>query len=223
MIIVIIVKRARSDRRSSGPEEPALRITRDQAAENRARVVEAAAKLFRARGFDGVGVAELMRAAGMTHGGFYNHFASKEGVEAAACERVFANSIAKVEALAEIPDPAERRRAFEEYRSRYVSTAARDAAAPNCPMVAFAGDVSRQSAEVREAYAAGLRSYLDAFSRAASEGSEGGRQRALKEFSEWVGALTLARSVAADDPALSDEILRAVRVRSDAGGDRAPA
>jgi TetR/AcrR family transcriptional repressor of nem operon len=195
-----------------------LRITRDQAAENRARVVDAAAKLFRAKGFDAVGVVELMRAAGMTHGGFYNHFASKEALEAAACERVFAKSVAKLASIAEIPDAEDRQSAFEDYRSRYVSQAARDASAPSCPMVAFAGDVSRQSAEVRDAYAAGLRAYLDAFERAGDPGAEGeaARRRAIKRFSELVGALTLARSVAAADPDLSDEILAAARSQASA-------
>ena len=187
-----------------------MRITKEQAAENRARVVDAATNLFREKGFDAVGVAELMRAAGMTHGGFYNHFESKEALEAAACEGVFAKSVAKVQAIAEIPDAEDRRRTFEDYRSRYVSPAARDASAPGCPMVAFAGDVSRQSAEVREAYAAGLRAYLDAFARAGEPGAAD-RRRAIKQFSELVGALTLARSVAAADPELSDEILAAAR------------
>src|SRR5271156_6123178 len=203
MIFVIIVKR-RFQRSSS------LRITKDRAAENRARVVDAAAKLFRAKGFEAGGGAELMRGAGMTHGGFYNHFASKEAVEAAACEQVFAKSVAKLESIAEIPDKEDRRLAFEHYRTHYVSRTARDATSASCPMVAFAGDVSRQSAEVRDVYAAGLRAYLDAFERAGDPG-EADRSRAIKQFSELVGALTLARSVAAAAPELSDEILAAAR------------
>src|SRR3984957_4620794 len=119
MITVIIVKRLR--------RSPSLRITKEQAAENRARVVDAAAKLFREKGFEAVGVAELMHAAGMTHGGFYNHFASKEAVEAAACEQVFTKSVAKLERIAEIPEAADRRGAFEDYRTHYVSRTARDA------------------------------------------------------------------------------------------------
>src|SRR5271167_4370164 len=113
MIVVIIVKRL--------GRSPSLRITKEQAAENRARVVDAATELFREKGFDAVGVAELMRAAGMTHGGFYNHFESKEALEAAACEGVFAKSVAKLESVAQTPDEEERRRAFEDYRTRYVS------------------------------------------------------------------------------------------------------
>lgn len=210
MICIIVVKGGRRPRAGPGIHGVSLRITKDQAAENRARVIAEAAKLFREKGFDAVGVAELMGAAGMTHGGFYNHFASKEAVEAAACEHVFAKSVAAMEAIAGIAGAGERRRAFEAYRNRYVSPAARDAAAPNCPMVAFAGDVSRQSREVHEAYAAGLRAYLDAFSRAgAGRRGAAARRRAIREFSSLAGALTLARSVAQADPELSDEILAA--------------
>src|ERR1700723_3243655 len=129
MMIFVIISQAAFQRSSS------LRITKSQTADNRARVVDAAAKLFREKGFEAVGVAELMRAAGMTHGGFYNHFPSKEAVEAAACEQVFAKSVAKLESIAQIPDEEERRRAFEDYRTRYVSPAGRDATAASCPMV----------------------------------------------------------------------------------------
>src|SRR5271163_936082 len=144
-----------------------------------------------------------MRAAGMTHGGFYNHFASKEAVEAAACEQVFAKSVGKLAAIAEIPDAEARASAFADYAERYVSPATRDASAPRCPMIAFAGDVSRQSDEVREVFATGLRAYLDAFSRASDQDGVEGRRRAIREFAQWVGALTLARGVAAADPELS--------------------
>ena len=182
-----------------------MRITKERAAENRARVVAEAAKLFREKGFDGVGVAELMRAAGLTHGGFYNHFDSKEALEAAACEAIFERSLARIRAVAEVEDEAERREAFAAYRRRYVSREARDATGPACPMVAFAGDVSRKPEPVREAYAQGLRAYLDAFSAARG----GTRDEGMRSFFELVGALTLARSVAQTDPALSEEILTA--------------
>jgi TetR/AcrR family transcriptional repressor of nem operon len=188
-----------------------MRITKEQADGNKARIVETAAVLFREKGFDGISVAELMRAAGLTHGGFYNHFESKDALEAAACAQVFGNSVANVEAVAAIADPAERARAFDAYRRRYVSKKARDAAAARCPMVAFAGDVTRQPPPVRAQYAAGLRDYLEAFVRASASGKVGARarRRALAQFAALTGALTLARSVADADPALSDEILEA--------------
>ena len=183
-----------------------MRITKQRAAENRTRVVEQAARLFREKGFDGVGVAELMAAAGLTHGGFYNHFGSKTQVEAAACAHVFDKSVARIEAVAETP-AAERPRAYDAYRERYLSAEARDASGAACPMVAFAGDVSRQSEAVRTAYAQGLAAYLQAFAKAGGAS----RGEAIRAFAELVGALTLARSIAASDPALSDEILAAAR------------
>jgi TetR/AcrR family transcriptional repressor of nem operon len=184
-----------------------MRITKQRAAENRVRVVDEAARLFREKGFDGVGVAELMAAAGMTHGGFYNHFSSKDEVEAAACAAVFETAIARIGAVAEATDPAARAKDFAAYRARYVSAKSRDSSGASCPMVAFAGDVSRQSEPVRAAYAQGLAAYLDAFAKA----SDLPRREAIQAFAGLVGALTLARSVAASDPALSDEIVAAAR------------
>ena len=191
-----------------------MRITKQQADENKARVVEKAAVLFREKGFDRVSIADLMQAADMTHGGFYNHFGSKDDLEAAACAHVFAKSIGAVEAIAAVADPAERAQAFDDYKRRYVSKKGRDLPAARCPMVAFAGDVSRQSPTVRGEYAAGLHQYLDAFARAAAAGKTGGlrknaRRQAITQLAALAGALTLARSVAEADPALSDEILEA--------------
>ena len=183
-----------------------MRITKQRAVENRERVVEQAARLFREKGFDGVGVAELMAAAGLTHGGFYNHFGSKDDVEAAACAHVFDKSVARIARIAEAP-AAERPRVYADYRARYVSAEARDASAVACPMVAFAGDVSRQNEAVREAYAKGLAAYLQDFVKA----SGASRGQAIRDFAQLVGALTLARSVAQSDPQLSDEILAAAR------------
>jgi TetR/AcrR family transcriptional repressor of nem operon len=183
-----------------------MRITKQRAAENRERVVKEAARLFREKGFDGVGVGELMAAAGLTHGGFYNHFGSKDELEGAACRAVFDISVAKMAALANIPDQAAREAAFETYRTHYVSRESRDATAASCPMVAFAGDMSRQSEPVREAYASGLAAYIEAFSKASGKP----REEAMRIFAGLVGALTLARSVAAMDAKLSDEILRVI-------------
>ncbi len=182
-----------------------MRITKQRAAENRERVVKEAAKLFRERGFDGVGVGELMAAAGLTHGGFYNHFGSKDELEGAACRAVFEASVAKMQRVANIADEAARETAFAAYRAHYVSRESRDASAASCPMVAFAGDMSRQNEPVREAYATGLAAYLEAFTKASGKP----RDEAMRIFAGLVGALTLARSVAATDAELSDEILRA--------------
>jgi TetR/AcrR family transcriptional repressor of nem operon len=201
--------------RASIRADQIMRITRQQVDGNKARIVETAAALFREKGFDGISVADLMRTAGLTHGGFYNHFESKDELEAVACAQVFGHSVAGIDAVAEIGDPAERGQAFDAYKRRYVSKKARDAVAARCPMVAFAGDVSRQPQSVREEYASGLRRYLDGFARASAADKisgrrhESARRRAIAQFAALAGALTLARSVADADPALSDEILEA--------------
>jgi TetR/AcrR family transcriptional repressor of nem operon len=190
-----------------------MRISSEQARKNRDRVVDAAANLFREKGFDSVAVAELMRAAGMTHGGFYNHFDSKDEVEAAACARVFEGALARIGAIAAIEDVDVRRRAFEAYRKRYVSIAARDAAGPACPMVAFAGDMARRPPALRETFAEGLNAYLAAYTLASGRDT-GARAAAIREFSTLAGALILARGVAKEAPDLSAEILAAA-VESD--------
>lgn len=194
-----------------------MKITKQQAEENRARVVETAARLFREKGFEGVGVADLMRAAGLTHGGFYNHFESKDDLSAAACAHALSQAVATIESVAE--NERAHGEALAEYRRRYLSRKSRDAEGFRCPMVAFGNDVSRQGPELREVYAAGLKRYLDAFVRAyASE--RGGRRaeadlraEAIAHFATMVGAVSLARSVAKVDPVLSDEILDATLAR----------
>jgi len=186
-----------------------MRISKSQTKDNRERALAAAAKLFREKGFDAVGVAELMRAAGLTHGGFYNHFDSKEALEAESCALVFDRSLGRLAAIADLEDPDARRAAFAAYRQRYVSQASRDAPASACPMVAFAGDIPRRPPASREAFAEGLAAYLDAYTRAAGLEGDAGRAEAIRTFATLFGALALARSVAQERPELSDEILQA--------------
>ena len=184
-----------------------MRITKQRAAENRDRVVASAARLFRERGFEGVSVADMMASAGLTHGGFYNHFEAKSEVEAAALSHVFEAALACMEAVAAEPDAQRRTRAFADYCAAYVSPKARDAAAAACPMVAFAADMARQAEPARSVYAEGLRAYLDAFAKA----SQTERAEAIRRFASLVGALTLARSLAPNDAELSNEILAAAQ------------
>lgn len=213
-----------------------MRISKRQAEENRTRVLQESARLFRQRGFDGVSVADVMTAAGMTHGGFYNHFASKADLQASACTHLFGEALAIVERVADAAAAPDGTEALTTYVEHYLSPRARDATGPRCPMVAFAGDVSRQGEGVREAYAEGLETYLTTLARAVAATrhqefagtpetgprerddaaappapSAGDRSAAIALFAAMVGGLTLARSVAATDPALSDEILAAVR------------
>ena len=186
-----------------------MRLTRAKTAENRAKVIHAALGLFQRRGFAGVGVAELMGAAGLTHGGFYNHFDSKTALEIEACSLAFDRALAAIGKVAAKPAGAERRAAMRLYVERYLSARARDAGGASCPMVAFGTDVSRESRVVQARYAEGLRGYLDLM----AEALEADQTAARALMAELVGALTLARSVAREDRALSDSILVSAKDR----------
>ena len=186
-----------------------MRLTREKTAENRAKVIDAALGLFQRRGFSGVGVAELMGAAGLTHGGFYNHFESKTALEVEACSLAFQRALAAIGKVAAKPAGAERRAAMRLYVERYLSQRARDAGGARCPMVAFGTDVSRESREVQARYAEGLRGYIDMMAQAL----ESDRSAAHATIAEMVGALSLARSVAREDRALSDGVLEAAKAR----------
>ncbi|HEY0647853.1 TetR/AcrR family transcriptional regulator [Phenylobacterium sp.] len=173
-----------------------MRISKEQAAQNRERVVEAASALFRERGFDGVAVADLMRAAGFTHGGFYNHFPTKEALATESLTRAF-DDMAAVRAKS--ADMAE-------MLSGYLSNAARRAPGKTCPAAALAGDVARQPAPVRTAFADGVDAMIESF--AAQIGGPGARERATALLAKMVGGLMLARGVPDDHP-LADALLTA--------------
>lgn len=180
-----------------------MKITKAQAAANRAHVVETASQLFRERGFDGVGVADLMAAAGFTHGGFYKQFGSKADLmaEATAC------GIAQTGALAVGADAA----AFIQH---YLSREHRDGRATGCTMAALGGDAARQPESVRVAFEDGLENLLALLSQggSASEQADARRARAriLDVLAHAVGAIILSRACPDDSP-LADEILAACR------------
>jgi TetR/AcrR family transcriptional regulator, transcriptional repressor for nem operon len=186
-----------------------MRLSKEKTAENRARVLDAALTLFSERGFSGVGVSELMAEAGLTHGGFYNHFDSKAELEAEACSLAFDRAIWVVRKVANKPAGAERRAAMRLFVERYLSERARDSRGAKCPMVAFSTDVSRESADVQARYAEGLSDYLDVL----AEALESDRASAIAALAELVGGLKLARSVADSNRQLSNAILESARAR----------
>lgn len=184
-----------------------MRVTREQVRENRRRILEAAGRLFRERGFAAVTVAEVMAAAGMTHGGFYGHFASKEDLAAQALAQALAP--APREDTSREPGTAPDLAGFV---AGYLSAAHRDRPGTGCALAALGSEAARQPAPVRRAFTEGLEARLARMQEASPEGD---RKAALAALSGLVGALVLARAV--DDPALSDEILAATRA---ALGDR---
>ncbi len=180
-----------------------MRVSKQKAGEHRDAILIAASRLFRARGFDKVGVAEVTQAAGLTHGGFYGHFASKEALAAEVCDRSFSNAVRRVQASASL----------EEYIDYYVSTEHRDREGP-CPMVALGADVSRLSGPVRDHFSNGVARYVAAIRAHMVADDPVAEGRAAALVSILVGGLNLARAVAATDPALSERILDGVRVQA---------
>ncbi|HKB10106.1 MAG TPA: helix-turn-helix domain-containing protein [Vicinamibacterales bacterium] len=176
-------------------------MTREQAAANRERVVDAASMLFRRHGFDGVGVADIMKAAGLTHGGFYGQFDSKEDLAAEACAHARRDSW---QAWKDVPR-AERLPGI--VRS-YLTPRHRDNREAGCLFAALGSDVVRQPRPVRRAFTERVRGKLDMLRDAVRGRSEQARRdKAIATLSGLVGALILSRAV--DDAALSDEILEA--------------
>ena len=182
-----------------------MRYPPAETAEKHARILAEAARLFRERGFDGAGVAEIMKAAGLTHGGFYAHFDSKDALEAATVERAVAESSETLYAPASAsPDP---RRHF---LNAYLSPLHRDRPGKGCVTAALGSEIARHGA-ARATFTQGLRQSLSIIAGWFGTGRDEGEaeRQAIRLFSAAVGALILARAV--DDPALSDRILASVR------------
>ncbi|RST50047.1 TetR/AcrR family transcriptional regulator [Variovorax sp. MHTC-1] len=180
-----------------------MKVTKAQAQANRAHVVETASMLFRERGYDGVGVADLMAAAGFTHGGFYKQFRSKADLvaESAAC------GIAQTAALTAGVETSE-------FVRLYLSREHRDTRAIGCTMAALGGDAARQPEAVRATFAAGIESLLAALSREGlpldGANSSQARAKSLDILARAVGAIVLSRACPDDSP-LADEILEVCR------------
>jgi TetR/AcrR family transcriptional repressor of nem operon len=172
-----------------------------------ARIVEAAARAFRERGVEPVAIADVMRAAGLTHGGFYAHFSSKDALVAEATSRGLADSrreflVAAAEANPQAP--------LREIIRRYVSRAHRDRPAEGCALPALAAEVAREPDEVRRAFTAALEEFLaQLMEYVPGDTAEARRDAALALASGMAGAVALARAV--EDPALSDRLLLAAR------------
>ncbi len=178
-----------------------------QTAETHARILQVAGKLFRERGFDGIGVADLMKSAGLTHGAFYNHFESKDALASDVSEHVLKQTTCAWSDLAEVGNDCA---GFESFISTYLSKHHRDDPGSGCLIAALGGEVSRQGPSVRRAFTAGLRPMIDFLTRCAAGRSRAAkRERALVTLATLVGTVMLARAV--DDADLSDEVLQAAR------------
>lgn len=200
------------------------RASRAVADQHRTAIEASSARLFRQHGLHGVSVAQVMADAGLTHGGFYGHFASKDELAAVACQRAFDDSNARWQRIvAQAGD--DRVAARQHLIEPYLSKAHRDAAGHGCPASALAGDIAREPADkpVRQSYLDGIKHLLETWKTTAAARGDTDRD-ALVEMATLVGAVVLARATAGD--AMSDDILDATRAwllaRAESTGTEAP-
>lgn len=185
-----------------------MRISKEKAAENRAALIRAASKLFRERGIDGVGVAEISKEAGLTHGALYAHFKSKEDLALAALAYGFEQASTRMGAQGAdgLPDLAG-------YLDACLSPDGRDDYAGGCPMAASASEIGRHDQILSSRFADGYMGMVHAFERHIAQQAPGAdaRSRAMVVVSAMIGSLAVARGAAKGNPALSEQVLKAAR------------
>ncbi len=183
-----------------------MKTSKEQVARNRERILEAASEGFRKYGFEGLKVADLMKEAGLTHGGFYGYFESKDDLAVAACEVALKSQGDRLKA-AKDGNPAVELRAYFE---RYLSMSNRDNPENACLFPALSAEVARQGAPVRAVFTDGLKDYLGALAAISDRGTEGEvPKNAIAILSTLVGAMLLARAV--DDEAYSNTLLEVAK------------
>jgi TetR/AcrR family transcriptional repressor of nem operon len=192
-------------------------VSKRQTARNRQAIIDAATRLFRERGVDAVGLNELMREAGFTQGGFYNHFESKDALVAEVIAMAMTGANAKLFEAIGKPLEAQHVNRFARQIKYYLSTNHRDDIENSCAVACLAPDARRLSEAAQAGYAHGLHAALNQLAsivendptlRAAQESP---RERAIALYAQMVGALMLSRAVLSADRALADEILSAAR------------
>lgn len=192
-----------------------VRVSKAQAQANREHIVETASTVFREQGFDGIGVADLMAAAGFTHGGFYKHFGSKADLMVEACAGSLSRSLAGAEAID-----------VQAFIDAYVSRDHRDGRGSGCTMAALCGDAARQSDHLKATFAEGIERTLQTLGDKYPSGPDAppgeGRKKMMEILAQAVGAIMLSRACP-DDSALADEILEVCHARMTASLPARPA
>ncbi|WP_049630379.1 TetR/AcrR family transcriptional regulator [Cellvibrio sp. pealriver] len=186
-----------------------MKVSREQAAENRGKILQAAAQLFREKGFDGIGIADLMKKVGLTHGGFYGHFASKEDLMSQACDY----AVDELLELGQVNNPASAKEGnrYKTFITRYLSGEHRDNPGQGCLMAALGADAARQTPQVKQAFTQSFNRLLNALIQLLplTKTPAARREQAILTMATLVGAQVMARAV--DDPVLSQEILKVVQ------------
>ena len=183
-----------------------MRVSRETMARHHQEIVAMAAIMLKERGIDGLSVADLMKAAGLTHGGFYRHFASKEALVTDATTAAFASIVERIERCAAKTGPAS---ALRDYVADYLSLAHVANPAAGCPIAAYGTDVARQGATVREAYAQGLDGVCSAIAGCFADSPARSRRLAREMITTMVGTVVTAR--ATGDQQLAKSYLAAAR------------
>ena len=169
------------------------------------RIVETAARTIRRSGYGGAGVAEIMKEAGLTHGGFYAHFDSREGMLAEAADRAGADTVAFLTRVAAAARPGQE---LDAILRAYLSKEHVQSAETGCAVAALGSEMPRQSPKVRRAATRRIKEMIDLVARHSPDwGQPGGHERALFTVAAALGALVLARAV--DEPKLSDALRQA--------------
>lgn len=185
-----------------------MKVSGRKAAEHRAALVATARRLLQERGFDGAGVAEISREAGLTQGALYGQFKSKGALAREAACKAFADGAASWRELREaVPDP------LSAYLDAYLCESHVKDAGSGCLMAACVSDVPRQDDSIRAAFAEGFRDVVELIEDALPEGTskEVARRRALTLVSAMVGSVAIARAFEKTDPTLFREIIAAAR------------
>jgi TetR/AcrR family transcriptional repressor of nem operon len=195
-----------------------MRVSRAQAEENRETVINVASRLFREYGFDGIGLKDLMKGAGLTQGGFYKQFASKDDLAVQASRRAMESATRRWSTVAATsPDP------LEAVIGLYLSAGHVEEKADGCPLVALGSDAARQSEEVRRPFEDGIRSHLQVLDELMEDSkSTGPTSKAMAMLSLMVGAVMLSRIL--KDENLSQDFIdvAAAEARRIAGSNTSP-
>jgi len=185
-----------------------MRVSKEKAAENRIALLRAASQLFRQRGIDGVGVAEVAKAAGLTHGALYAHFPSKEALVAEAFAFGFDSNMVGVREWAEASH-----RSFDEYLDVLLSTEARDNLETGCPMTASASEIARQGDDVSTRFVNAFEELVSTLEATLMEIKPRAKRRrlAVAAVTAEIGAIAVSRAVAKANPTLAEEVLESTR------------
>jgi TetR/AcrR family transcriptional repressor of nem operon len=186
-----------------------LRLTKERAEQNRHLIVETASRMFRLHGMENVAVADIMEESGFTHGGFYNHFESKDELAAEAIASAF--DVVASSLSGKLASGNHSQESVSSFVAQYLSPPHRDSKSGGCPASALSVDAARSGKTIQAAFVKGIETYLDMIAAQLGGDEQDARQQAIALFSGLVGAMMLSRAVKKSDPKLSDELLSSAR------------